>query len=487
MSATIPVEAGLLRGRLLIDGAWVTAEGDATIDVLDPGSGAVVGTVPVASDADLDRALSAAERGAALWRATDPWERSRVLREAARLLTERAEDLARTLSLEQGKPLAEARGETRTAIEIIDWCADEARRIYGRVIPARNASTRLLVSREPVGPVAAFTASNFPALLPARKLGAALAAGCSVILKPAEETPFTALLLGQALIDAGLPAGVLGIVTGDPGHVAEHLIASPVVRKVSLTGSVPVGRILLHHAADRLLPTSMELGGHAAAIVFPDADLARTADTIVAGKWRNSGQVCIAMSRLYLHRSVADEFLGMLTERMARLRLGPASDDASQVGPLVNARSVDRVQALLDDAVGRGGRVAAGGRRPPELPHGFFFEPTVLTDVPEDAAIWTQEPFGPVLPTAVFDDVDEVLQLANATAFGLSSFVFTRDLGTAMTVSQGLEAGMVGVNTLVIATAEAPAGGVKDSGFGREGGAEALLDYTTTKYVNLQF
>lgn len=461
-----------MKGALLIDGAWRDTADQVT--VLDPATEEPIGTVAKATPADVDDALAAARRGAERWRGTDPWQRSAVLRQAARLLTERRAEIERTLALEQGKPVAEAHGELTGAIEVIDWCADEARRIYGRTIESRSDSVRLFVTRSAVGPVAAFTASNFPALLPARKLGAALAAGCSVVLKPAEDTPFTALAIAQAFLDAGLPAGVLSVLTGDPGPIAEQLLASPVIRKISLTGSVPVGKLLLARAADRVVPSSMELGGHAAGLVFPDADIDQTVAQIVAGKWRNCGQVCIALSRLYVHRSIYDQVVEE-TVRQAK--------DAT-VGPLINERSRERVEAMLADAVARGATVALGGHRQPG--RGYFFAPTILTDVPADARIWTEEPFGPVLPIAPFDDADDAIARANATEFGLSAFLFTRNLDTALTVSERLDAGMVGVNNLVIATAEAPAGGVKVSGFGREGGAEALGDYTVTKYVNIR-
>jgi succinate-semialdehyde dehydrogenase/glutarate-semialdehyde dehydrogenase len=473
-----------LVGELLVDGAWRPASDGGAREVDDPATGAPLGRIAAATAADVDAALAAAGRAAPEWAATSPWQRSAILRRAATLLTERRTELAETLSAEQGKPIAEALGELTGAIEVLDWCADEARRIYGRTIPARSADVRLLVTRHPVGPVAAFTASNFPALLPARKLGAALAAGCPVVLKPAEDTPFTALAIARALVAAGLPAGVLGVLTGEPGPIAERLIASPVIAKISLTGSVPVGRTLLARAADRVVPTTMELGGHAAGLVFPDADVPAAVDAVVAGKWRNCGQVCIALSRLYLHRDIHAEFVERLLAQVAELRIGPATDPASQVGPLLTERSRQRVTALLADATGRGATVRAGGRAP--AGPGYFFPPTVLTDVPADAAIWTEEPFGPVLPVAAFDTTAEAVELANSTEFGLSAFVFTRDLGTALHTADRLRAGMVGVNSLVIATAEAPAGGVGLSGWGREGGAEALDPYTTTKYVNLR-
>jgi succinate-semialdehyde dehydrogenase / glutarate-semialdehyde dehydrogenase len=476
----------MLTGRLLIDGEWREAESGAVFDVVDPATEEVIGHAASASEADVEAALQAAARGWEIWRETDPWERSAVLRRGAAVLAGRLEELAAVLSLEQGKPLGEARAELRTAVEIIDWCADEARRVYGRVIPGRSASSRLLVSRGPVGPVAAFTASNFPALLPARKLGAALAAGCSVVAKPAEQTPFTALRIGEALLEAGLPAGVLNVLTGEPAPIADRLMASPVIRKVSLTGSVPVGKRILAQAAERVMPSSMELGGHAAGLLFADADLDAAVESIAAGKWRNCGQVCISLSRLLVQAPVYDEVVTRLAERAAGFRIGPASDSASEVGPLIDQRSRGRAESLLADAVAHGGRVVCGGGRPPGFERGYFFEPTVVAGAAPQARIWREEPFGPVLPVTPFDDLGDGLRRANETSFGLSSFVFTQDLGTAMRAADGLDCGMVGVNSLVIATAEAPAGGIKESGFGREGGSEALSDYTVTKYVNIR-
>jgi succinate-semialdehyde dehydrogenase/glutarate-semialdehyde dehydrogenase len=476
----------MMREQLYIDGKWRDAADGATLEVTNPATGQVIGTAAAASAQDVADALAAAGRAWPAWRDTDPWHRTTILRRAADLLIGDIDELSRTLSAEQGKPLAEARAELTTAAEIIDWCADEARRIYGRTIPARAPGTRLLVTRSAVGPVAAFTASNFPALLPARKLGAALAAGCTAVLKPAEQTPFTALRLAELFDAAGLPRGALNVVTGDPGAIADQLLTSPVIRKISLTGSVPVGKRLLAQAADRVLPSSMELGGHGAGLVFADADLTAVADAVVAGKWRNCGQVCIALSRLFVQEPVYEELTAMITERMAALRIGPATDPGSQVGPLLDEKARGRAETLLADAVAAGGRVRAGGRRPPHQPDGYFFEPTLVTDVGPDARIWSEEPFGPVLPVAPFTDLADGLAKANSTSFGLSSFVFTRDLGNALRASDGLEAGMIGVNSLVIATAEAPAGGVGESGFGREGGSEALTDYTVVKYVNIR-
>jgi succinate-semialdehyde dehydrogenase/glutarate-semialdehyde dehydrogenase len=475
-----------MRGQLYIGGQWRDAAGGATFPVSDPATGLVMGTAAAATTADVEAALDAAGRAAPGWRDTDPWRRTAVLRRTAELLMADLDPLSQVLSAEQGKPLAESRAELTSAAEIIDWCADEARRVYGRTIPARSPGVRLLVTRSAAGPVAAFTASNFPALLPARKLGAALAAGCTVVLKPAEQTPFTALRIAALFDQAGLPAGALNVVTGDPAAIAGQLLTSPVIRKVSLTGSVPVGQQLLAQAAVRVLPSSMELGGHGAGLVFADADLPAVADAVVAGKWRNCGQVCIALSRLFVQQPAYEELTGLIVSRMAGLRLGPATDPASQVGPLLDEKSRARAESLLADAVAAGGQVRAGGRRPPQLPGGYFYEPTLVTGAGPQARIWREEPFGPVLPAAPFTSLDDGLAQANSTAFGLSSFVFTRDLSTAMRASDGLECGMVGVNSLVIATAEAPAGGINESGFGREGGSEALDGYTVTKYVNIR-
>lgn len=471
---------------LLIDGHWRSSIDGATFDVCNPATEKVIGAVSSATPEDVDAAADAAHRAWDTWRRTDPWRRTAVLRRTAELLEERRDEIAVTLSQEQGKPLAEANGELTASIEVIDWCADEARRIYGRVVPARDDDTRIFITRKAVGPIAAFTASNFPALLAARKLGAAIAAGCSVVLKPAEDTPYTALALAQAFADAGLPAGVLNVVTGRPAEIADRLIESDAIRKISLTGSVPVGRTLLTRAADRIIPSSMELGGHAPCLVFPDADIETAADMVVQGKWRNNGQVCISVSRLLVHEAIVDDFVALLSERMSKLVIGPGDAASSDVGPLVNESARGRADDLLGDATSRGGEVRVGGGRPAHLSTGYYFEPTLLTGVPAEARIWREEPFGPVLPVRSFSTAEEGIEIANQVPYGLAGYVFTRDLSTALRVSDELEAGMVGVNRLVIATAEAPAGGVKASGFGREGGAEALDDYTVTTYVNVR-
>jgi len=473
---------------MLIDGSWIAAGDRSTTEVIDPATEEVVGSVPVATKADLDRALAAAERGWHVWRDTDAWTRSAILRTAAALVRERADQIAELLTCETGKLLAEAEAEVLAAADQFDWCADESRRIYGRTVEGRSRDTRVLVLRQPVGPVAAFTAWNFPALLPSRKVAPALAAGCSIIVKPAKESPMTMIAIAGCLVDAGLPAGVLNVVTGDPTAISEHLLASPVIRKVSLTGSLPVGRILMSLAADRILPLSLELGGHAPVLVFPDADLDTTVDLCVAAKFRNCGQVCISPTRFFVHEAIASDFVSRFVVRAAALRVGDPRLAHTDVGPLANARRRDAVEGLVGDAVSKGAALATGGRRcdPCGTGRGFFFEPTVLTDVEDSMAIMRDEPFGPVAPIATFSDLAEGLARANATPYGLAGYVFSRDLRTAFAASEGLEVGMVGVNNLVIASAEAPFGGVKGSGFGREGGSEATEPYTVTKYVNLR-
>lgn len=472
--------------RLFIDGQWREAADGRTFDLVNPATERVVDRVASATRADVDAALDSAARGFETWRRASAWDRSSVLRRGAALLAGRVPHLAAVLTEEQGKTLEESSAELTAAAEHLDWYADEARRIYGRIVDGHSRDIRISVIRQPVGPVAAFTAWNFPALLPMRKIAPALAVGCSIVIKPAEEAPRTTLGLAQVLQEAGLPDGVLNVVTGEPAPIAEQLLASPVIRKVTLTGSVAVGRELLRLAADDVKDTTMELGGHAPVVVMADADLGGAADAIVRGKFRNGGQVCISPSRFYVHESVSESLLGLVVERVARLRLGPGAADGVDVGPLANARRVDAVADLVEDAVAQGADVLTGGATPSDLECGYFYEPTVLGNVPGTARTMIDEPFGPIAPFATFGTVDDALERANATPYGLAGYVFTRDLRTAHVVAEELEVGMVGVNHLLLATAEAPFGGVKRSGFGREGGVEGTEAYTITKSVSVR-
>jgi len=472
--------------QLFINDQWVDAADGASLPIVNPATEEVVAHVPKATAADLDRALAAADAAWRTWRDTDAWTRSATLRRVAQLLRERVDRIAAVLTEEQGKPLAEARVEVQGAADNFDWFADEARRIYGRVVDGHSSAHRLLVLRQAVGPVAAFTPSNFPILLPARKISAATAAGCSIIIKPAEETPRTCLCLAEACHDAGLPPGVLNVVTGDPAMISRHLVTSDLIRKVSLTGSVPVGREILRLCADGIKPVSMELGGHSPVLVFADADIDTAAETAVRGKFRNMGQVCIAASRIYVQDAVAERFTQRFVEVTRSLRLGDGRDPGTEVGPLASQRRLAATAALLTDATQRGARVVTGGRRPPDRTRGFFFEPTVITEVSPDMRVMIDEPFGPIAPITRFSTLEDGLERANATEYGLAAYVFTTTTATAFRAAEGLDVGMVGVNNLVISTAEIPFGGIKRSGFGREGGLEGIEAYSVTKYVNIK-
>jgi succinate-semialdehyde dehydrogenase / glutarate-semialdehyde dehydrogenase len=472
---------------LFIDNAWCSARGEKTVEVIDPATEDVLGAVPRADGADLDDALAAASRAAKSWAATAGWARSKILRRIAAELESRRDRIATSMSAETGKPIAEAQGETGAAIDQFDWYADEARRIFGHTLDGRDPGVRLEVRYQPVGSVAAFTAWNFPALLPARKIAAALAAGCTVILKPSEEAPASAFLIAEAALAAGLPSGVLNVVTGDPAMISAHLIASPVIRKVSLTGSVPVGKHILKLCADGVKKVSMELGGHAPVLVFEDADPVAAGLACARAKFRNAGQVCISPTRFYVHSTIYEPFAKAMADYASGLKLGRGLDSRTECGPMVNRRGRDRMIRLVEDARQKGAEVLAGGGAPTDRNRGFFFQPTVLGRVSDAAAIMHEEPFGPVAPIAAFDAFDEVVARANDVPFGLAGYVFSRSLETAAKAADALEVAMVGVNDMLLATAEAPFGGVKQSGMGREGGQLGVFDYLEPKYTKLRF
>lgn len=468
---------------LLIGGAWRPAADHAVIEVMSPVTEEVIGTVPAAGEADEAAALAEAARSFAPWARTPAWERAAILRRTAELLRAQAENWARLMSRETGKPLAEARAEVGASADQFEWQGEEAKRIYGQTIPGRHRHERLSVSYQPVGPCLALSAWNFPMLLPARKIAAALAAGCSVLVRPATEAPGSCFALGQALIEAGLPAGTLGILTGPAVPMAARLIRSPVIRKVSLTGSVPVGREVLQIAAEGIKKVTMELGGHAPVIVHADADPVAAAEKLAATKFRNCGQVCISPSRFYVHRAVAAPFAEAFAAYARGLRTGDGLDPQVTTGPMIRRRAVEKALELVEDARARGARLLAGGSRPAHLNKGHFLSPTVLDQVPDAARIMQEEPFAPVAPIAAWDDFDDVIARANSTEFGLAAYVFTRDAARAELTAEALEAGMVGINETLLATAEAPFGGIKQSGFGREGGSLGILDYLVPKYI----
>ncbi|RMH51014.1 MAG: NAD-dependent succinate-semialdehyde dehydrogenase [Alphaproteobacteria bacterium] len=471
---------------LCIAGQWRASADGATRPVIDPATEEPLGSIAMATAADIDAALAAAERGFARWRRTGPWERGAILRRAADLIRARTEEIATLMSLETGKPLAEARAETGAAADQFEWYAEETKRIYGQIIEARGPESRMAVIHQPVGVVAAFSAWNFPALLPARKIAAALGAGCAVIVKPAGEAPASCAELVRACHDAGVPAEAVNFLTGDSRMIAERLLASPIVRKVSLTGSVPVGKEILRLAAEGVKRVSMELGGHSPVIVFDDVDPERAAEACAAAKFRNCGQVCISPTRFYVHESLYGRFSARFAELARGLRIGRGLEDGVQMGPMANARGLATMEELVADAVSRGAEILAGGQRPEGFNRGFFFAPTVLGHVPDSARVMQEEPFGPIAPITTFRDYDEVMARANALPYGLAGYVFSNDLATATRAWEDLECGMVGVNEMLLATAEAPFGGIKESGMGREGGALGIHDYLEPKYVKVR-
>jgi succinate-semialdehyde dehydrogenase / glutarate-semialdehyde dehydrogenase len=465
---------------MYISGEWIMRS-DRTHRVVNPATGDTLGELPLAEAADLDRALEAAERGFRQWRKTPVEERAHVLHGAARLLRERIDAIATVATLEEGKTLAESRVETNACAALFDFYAEEARRVYGRVL-VRPAGTRSLVVHEPVGPVAAFAPWNFPIHNPGRKLGAPIAAGCSVILKPAEETPASAMAVVRALVDAGCPADVVQLVFGVPDEVSRHLLASPVIRKLSFTGSTVVGKHLLKLAADTMKRTTMELGGHAPVVIFDDCDLERTVETLAVGKSRNAGQVCVSPTRFYVQDAIHDRFVAAFTKRFGELPIGSGLDPDSRMGPLANARRRASVADFVSDARQCGATLMTGGEGV-DGP-GYFWRPTVLADVPLTARVMNEEPFGPLVVISRFATFDDAVEQANRLPFGLAAFAFTENARQANLIGDALEAGMVGINTTGLAAPDAPFGGVKESGHGAEDGPEGLAACLVTKTIH---
>jgi succinate-semialdehyde dehydrogenase/glutarate-semialdehyde dehydrogenase len=467
---------------LYIDGAWKKSGGGKGEDVINPATEKPLARLPHASKAELDEALESAKKGFAVWKNTSAYDRSKILRKAADLMRERHDAISKIMVMEQGKVYVEARAEVMTSADIIDWYAEEGRRSYGRIVPGRAKNTRQLVIQEPVGVVAAFTPWNFPVLTPARKIGGALAAGCSLILKASEETPGACVEMVKCFADAGLPAGVLNLVFGVPAEVSEHLLAKDAVKKISFTGSIPVGKHLAALAAKGMKRTTMELGGHSPVVVFGDADPEKAADTIAAFKYRNAGQVCISPTRFYVQEDVYKKFLNRFTEYAKAIKVGDGLEKGITMGPMANARRIDAMEGFVADAKNRGGKIATGGARRGN--QGYFYEPTVITDVPDDSKVMTQEPFGPLAPVVTFKTFDEVVERANSLEFGLAAYAFTSSNATAAAIGDAIESGMVGINSIAVSTPETPFGGVKESGHGSEGGIEGLGAYLNTKFIS---
>jgi succinate-semialdehyde dehydrogenase/glutarate-semialdehyde dehydrogenase len=468
--------------NLFIGGEWGPSEAGRFIDVLNPATGESIGRVAHADRADLDRALAAAQKGFETWRRMSAYDRSKIMRKAAGLMRERADETARLMTIEQGKPLAEAKGETLLSGDIIEWFAEEARRTYGRVVPARAEGIYQLVLKEPVGVVAAFTPWNFPINQAVRKVSAALAAGCSVILKAPEETPASPAELVRAFADAGVPAGVVNLVFGVPSEISEYLIPHPIVRKISFTGSTPVGKHLAALAGAHMKRVTMELGGHAPAIVFDDADLDVASKILSTNKYRNAGQVCVAPTRFLVQERVYESFVDKFVAASKAIKVGDGMERGTTMGPLANERRVQAMEALTADATRVGAELRTGGSRIGNK--GNFFEPTVLTNVPLEARAMNEEPFGPFAMINSFRDFDEVVQEANRLPFGLASYAYTRSAKTANAIAAAVESGMMSINHHGLALPEVPFGGMKDSGYGSEGGLEAIEAYLNTKFVS---
>ena len=468
--------------QLHVAGAWRGARSGDTMPILNPATAEEIGRLPVAGTADLDEALEAAERGFKVWRAVSAYERAKILRKAANLLRERADDIARIMTIEQGKPLTESKGETLAAADVIDWFAEEGRRAYGRVIPARQDGVMQFVIREPVGPVAAFTPWNFPINQAVRKLSAALCTGCSAILKGPEDTPASCAELIKAYLDAGVPGDVLGLVFGSPAEISNYLIPHPVIRKVTFTGSTAVGKQLASLAGQHMKRVTMELGGHAPAIVFKDADIGKAVSVLAANKFRNAGQVCVAPTRFLVHDSVLDDFTEKFTAAAMKIKVGDGLEADTRMGPLMHDRRITAMEGFVQDAKDQGAELRLGGGRIGN--QGYFFEPTVFTDVPLSARMMNEEPFGPIAAIRGFSDDEEAFEEANRLPYGLAAYAYTRSTDTAEKVASRVESGMVSINHHGLALPEVPFGGVKDSGYGSEGGAEAIEGYLISKFVS---
>jgi succinate-semialdehyde dehydrogenase/glutarate-semialdehyde dehydrogenase len=467
---------------LHINGKWRASSSGKTIPVLNPATEETIGTVAHADKADLDEALFAADKGFKHWRTVSPFDRAKVMQKAAALMRERVDSIAVLMVQEQGKTLLEAKTETLAAADVIEWFAEEARRAYGRVIPARVPGVYQLAIKEPVGPVAAFTPWNFPINQVVRKLAAALAAGCSIIVKAPEETPASPAELIKAFVDAGTPAGVVNLVYGVPSEISEYFIPHPVIRKISFTGSTNVGKQLAALAGQHMKRVTMELGGHAPAIVFNDADVESAAKILVAAKYRNAGQVCISPTRFLVQDGVYKQFIEQFVAGAKQVKVGNGLDKDSRMGSLANPRRVTAIEGMLQDATAKGAKIEAGGHRIGNK--GYFFEPTVVTDVPKDARAMNEEPFGPLALISPFSSFDEVATEANRLPYGLASYAFTRSAKTAAAIGSVIESGMVSINSFGLALPETPFGGIKDSGYGSEGGMEGLDAYLSTKFIS---
>lgn len=471
----------LFRQQCYINGQWLDADNGQTINVTNPATNDVIGTVPKMGTDETRKAIEVAEKAQVAWRRKTAKERSVILRRWYDLLLKNQEDLALLLTLEQGKPLAEAKGEIAYGASYLEWFAEEAKRIYGDVIPGHMDDKRVMVLKQPIGVTAAITPWNFPNAMITRKAGAALAAGCSMVLKPASATPYSALALAVLAEEAGVPAGVLNIVTGAAKAIGDELCRNPIIRKISFTGSTEIGAELMKACAATVKKMSMELGGNAPFIVFDDADLDAAVEGAMVSKYRNAGQTCVCANRLYVQRGVYEAFVEKLKVAVEKLKIGSGTEAGVTIGPMIDSKAVDKIKEHIEDAVSKGAKIISGGKGL----GGNFFEPTILANVPKNAIVSKEETFGPLAPIFVFDTVDEAIHLANDTEFGLASYIFANDMSRIIKVSEELEYGMVGINTGLISNEMAPFGGIKASGLGREGSKYGIEDYLEIKYLCL--
>ena len=468
-----------------IDGQWRQAEKNETYDVINPATEEVIGKASKASSSDVQNALKSAEKGLEIWRNTTPWKRSYIIRKIADLMRERQDLLAKWLTLEVGKPLKEAIGEVGGGADIFEWNAEETKRIYGETLQSRFPDTRVHVYYQPVGVVAALVPWNFPIVLASRKISTALAAGCSVICKPDVITPGAVMELVNICKDAGVPDGVVNLLSGDPAEISNELLESNIVKKVSITGSTRVGKLILKKAADKVQRVTMELSGHSPFIVFDDVDINKVADMAITAKFRNNGQVCISPNRFYIQENKKDEFVNVFIDKVKKLKIGNGLDEGVNLGPLTTAKRLDEIEQLVQKTKEEGAKVLLGGKRPKGFNKGYYYEPTVFDEVKDDFTIMKQEPFGPLVPILSFKSFDEIIERANNNDLGLCSYLYTNSLDKANRASEMMETGTVAVNTAVVAVAEAPFGGIKQTGYGREGGSMAIKDYLNIKYTHL--
>ena len=468
-----------------IDGKWQEAEKKETYDVINPATEEAIGKASKASSVDVDKALKSAEKGLKVWRNTPPWQRSYIIRKIADLMREKKNNLAKWLTLEVGKPLAEGVGEVGGAADIFEWNAEETKRIYGQTVESRFPDSRVHVYYQPVGVVAALVPWNFPIVLASRKISTALAAGCSVICKPDVITPGAVMELVDICREAGVPPGVVNLLSGDPAGISEQLIKSDIVKKISVTGSTRVGKLILKQAADKVQRVTMELSGHSPFIVFDDADINKATDIAVTAKFRNNGQVCISPNRFYIQEKKKDDFINSFISKAKKLKIGNGMDENVQLGPLTTEKRLNEIEQLVETTKKEGAKVLMGGKRPAGFNKGYFYEPTVFDDVKDDFTIMKEEPFGPLVPMLSFKNFDEVIERANKNDLGLCSYICTNSMDQAHRASELMETGTVAVNTGVVALAEAPFGGIKQTGYGREGGSTAIKDYLNIKYTHL--